>query len=230
MSIAEKLTTIAENQQAVFEAGKRAGGGDGHYDTFWDAYQDNGSRTTYQYAFAGIGWDDDIFNPKHSLSRIGSCAYMFAQSKVTDISRLGKITITSSAFSYMFWQARQMTHICEIELLNANGKLTGFCQDADALVTFDKLIVNAGNDFTNAFHTCTSLVNIAFEGNIGKSINFKDSPLSRASIESVVGHLSDSVTGQTATFKRTAVEAAFTTAEWNALVATRTNWTIALNG
>ena len=40
MSIAEKLTTVAENVPKVYEAGKKA-----EYDAFWDKYQNNGKRT-----------------------------------------------------------------------------------------------------------------------------------------------------------------------------------------
>ena len=37
MSIAEKLTTIAENEQKVYDAGQKS-----EYDRFWDSYR--GSR------------------------------------------------------------------------------------------------------------------------------------------------------------------------------------------
>ena len=39
MSIAEKLITIAENEERVYESGKKAA-----YDRFWDVYQQNGNR------------------------------------------------------------------------------------------------------------------------------------------------------------------------------------------
>ena len=40
MSIAEKLQQIAENEQNVYDAGKKA-----QYDEFWDNYQNKGNRT-----------------------------------------------------------------------------------------------------------------------------------------------------------------------------------------
>ena len=41
MSIAEKLTAIAENVPKVYEAGQKS-----EYDRFWDAYQNNGKLWT----------------------------------------------------------------------------------------------------------------------------------------------------------------------------------------
>ena len=42
MSIAEKLVTVAENEQKVYDAGKQA-----EYDAFWDNYQVYGNRENF---------------------------------------------------------------------------------------------------------------------------------------------------------------------------------------
>ena len=89
MSIAEKLTTVAENQQKVYEAGYEKGkaeGGGGSYDegytagiaagveqgkqaergAFWDSLQlPDGSAQNYSYAFAR--WPDNILKPTHNV-------------------------------------------------------------------------------------------------------------------------------------------------------------------
>jgi hypothetical protein len=78
MSIADKLQTIAENEQKVydkgFEIGKREGLRDGleigkqvEYDAFWDNYQQNGNRTEYMYGFAGICWNSEKYKPKYPI-------------------------------------------------------------------------------------------------------------------------------------------------------------------
>jgi hypothetical protein len=84
MSIAEKLVTIAENEQRVydkgFEDGKAEGGNteeaynkgveDGkqaEYDAFWNAYQENGNKTIYGYSFAGTGWNSENYKPKYPI-------------------------------------------------------------------------------------------------------------------------------------------------------------------
>ena len=57
MSIADKLTTIAENEQRVYDAGKQA-----QYDEFWDDFQKNGTEYMYYgYAFANRDvWTQDM--------------------------------------------------------------------------------------------------------------------------------------------------------------------------
>ena len=80
MSIAEKLTTIAENQERVFEAGKKS-----QYDEFWDRYQENGTRTNYQFAFGGRGWKKTNLKPKYDVKPV-IAANMFAE---TDPIRWG---------------------------------------------------------------------------------------------------------------------------------------------
>ena len=85
MSIAEKLQTISDNVQRVYDAGYAKGRAEGssggstetdttYYDTFWDAFQkaeldENGemqsTKIDYYYAFANKHWNDDIYNPKY---------------------------------------------------------------------------------------------------------------------------------------------------------------------
>lgn len=61
MTFDEKLITIAENQQKVFDAGKKS-----EYDAFWDSFQKNGNRTEYNNLFGG-GWNKDNFRPKYPI-------------------------------------------------------------------------------------------------------------------------------------------------------------------
>lgn len=80
MSIAEKLTIIAENQQNVYDAGYAKGKADGGID--WDLFQDYGSRTNYTYAFLR-NWYDDIYNPKYPIGG-GNINQAYLGSKITD--------------------------------------------------------------------------------------------------------------------------------------------------
>ena len=73
MSIAEKLTTIAENEQRVFEAGKSA-----EYNRFWDNYQSNGARRGYINGFGARNcWNMEIYNPKYPILA-SSCESLFS--------------------------------------------------------------------------------------------------------------------------------------------------------
>ena len=50
---------MPEKITGVFEAGAKS-----EYDKFWDAYQENGYRNDYSYAFSRRGWIDVSFKPK----------------------------------------------------------------------------------------------------------------------------------------------------------------------
>ena len=74
MSIAEKLQTIAENEQKVYEAGQQS-----EYDRFWDGLQDNGKRTLYAYGF--FNWSGEVFRPKYNIIPTGSTYSLFRNIK-----------------------------------------------------------------------------------------------------------------------------------------------------
>jgi hypothetical protein len=194
MTISEKLTAIAENEQKVYDAGKKT-----EYDRFWDAFQENGKRRQYPYAFS-FGWNDSNFNPKYPLTGIGQVTYMFYYSSITNVA-------------------------VDIEITDVANNMFSQCP---TLHTVKKLIVRENVRYSNTFYNCNVLANITFEGVIGQSIDFQYSPLTKASITNVIEHLSSTASGQTCTFKKTAKEAAFTADEWSALIATKTNWTISL--
>lgn len=80
MSIAEKLTKVAENQQKVFEAGKKS-----EYDFFWDGLQDKGKRRMYSSTFQG--WTDEMFYPKYDLVFGTQSTGQFHFAKIKDLSR-----------------------------------------------------------------------------------------------------------------------------------------------
>ena len=229
MTTAERLTTIAENQQKVFDAGKKS-----ERDTFWDAYQQNGTRVNYSYAFS-YGWSTDSFKPKYDITPTGTATSMFQAMKFAgDLSQrfedcgvtldLSKVTSLHSLFN----SASQITRVPEINITGAGAACSGTFAYCGKLVTVDKFVVTETSVFTSSFINCRSLVNLTMDGVIGASIDLSPCPLSKDSVLSVFNALSTTKTGQTATFNKTAKEAAFTDAEWESLKATKTNWTIAL--
>ena len=95
MSIADKLKTIAENIPKIYntahtdgyEIGHQEGHYDGvkdEYDRFWNAYQENGNRTSYLYAFAGRAWIDEAFKPKYPI-QTNNATGMFYYSAIAHI-------------------------------------------------------------------------------------------------------------------------------------------------
>jgi hypothetical protein len=122
----------------------------------------------------------------------------------------------------------------EITFSSFASSMSRVFADTPNLHTIRKIILQDGfnMDFLTAFENCKALENVVFEGVIPKSIKMEQSTkLSKASITSIIEHLSTTASGQTATFSKTAVETAFgsvESAEWQSLIATKSNWTISL--
>lgn len=179
MSIAEKLTTIAENEQKVYDAGfntgKAVGYSDGlgagltqgmqdEYDRFWDNFQNYGNKTDYENAFRK--WPDACYNPKYPIvTSSGSTRAnsMFNQSTITD-TRVD-ITINSVGTTHVFYNAQ-------------------------SLHTIRKLKVNKNVTFANWFTYDSALENIVIDGEIGQNISFADcKKLTHDSLMSIIEHL-----------------------------------------
>ena len=202
MSIAEKLTQIAENEQAVYEAGK-----DTERKAFWGAFQNYGNPRSYKQCFMLAGgdnmaWNAESFKPVYTFNATNAYQ-MFYTFGLSEIPVPIDITAASST-DYMF-------------------------DNSGALVTISELIVSESTVFTTTtFRWCGRLANLKITGTVGTTLNLQYSPLSKASIESVINALSDTVEGKTLTLKATAKTAAFTDDEWAALIGTKPNWTISL--
>ena len=218
---------VAQLGEKRFDDGQQAA-----YDAFWDTFQQNGSRTHYRYGFSGYGWTEALFHPKYDIIPTGNATGMFYDAKIAgDLVELmdGKTLDFSrvTAAGSMFANA---TNITRLGLLDFSGVtaalgLFDFCW---SLKTVDCLRFN--NLSTSGFISCTSLENIVLDGTIstsGVDVHWS-TKLSRDSITGFVNALSDSTSGLTITLSLTAVNNAFTAEEWNALAATKPNWTISL--
>lgn len=173
MTRSEKLVTIAENQQRVYDAGysagQRAGDSGGYdegysagqkaeYDHFWESYQNGGERKAWDYAFYGDGWTDDVYKPKYPIT--GAIASMFRGNKVTNtIVPIIATSTTSNAFSYS-----SVDTIPSIDFTNASA-------------------------VTNCFNNASKLKNLTVVGTISTNINLQQSPLTIESMKSVIAAL-----------------------------------------
>lgn len=199
MSIADKLTRIAENQEKVYEAGQKS-----EYDRFWDAFQENGNLRNYQYTFCNRAWNDETFKPKYDiilgLGYSGTNA--FWQCYVTNIAEaLEKQGVKLDTTLCGYWQSMfQNTKSIRLPELNCTHAMDysstyGFSNvflNATSLKTIDKIITAENIKYSNsAFQGCSALKNIIFEGVIGESISFQWSPLSVDSMKSIISCLKD---------------------------------------
>lgn len=247
MTTAEKLIRAKSDIDAVYEAGKAQGGdteaafNEGKLAAErerFEVLQKGGKATDYREMFAGASWTDETFKPIYDINPTNATR-MFAFTGIKDLKAVlenqGVVldfkNIVTNGISQMFSNSK-VTDIGLVDV-SSQGNLNYLFQDASWLVNVEKVILstNGNQTFTQAFGYNKELVEIRFEGVIGNNIEFKQSTkLSADSLESIVTHLSDTVTGKTVTFPTTA-ESTYNTKHgdgaWAALLATKQNWSIA---
>ena len=222
------LDGMAEAIPNVYDAGKKS-----QYDEFWDAYQDNGNRTDYQYAFAR--WRMGAFKPKYDIKPSNaSVTMMFAYSQLTNIAQrledMGVVLDTSGATSFNdFASYGSITRLPEISTIGASS-LNGIFYNCPALGTIDKLIFKSDGSqtwVTTAFQGLPSLVNIVVEGKIGANLSLlNSSKLSYESLMSIMNTLKDyNDTGETRTLTLHATAKA-KLSDGDIAIATQKGWTI----
>lgn len=226
---ADVSLTVGYNRSKGVEAGEQA------HKQFWSAYC-NPERNDFDNLFAGQQWNNKTFTPPAVTLKPKRALAMFSRSGlsgdfVENCNNFGfSIDFSECAYiSNMFANANGLTRLGVFDFTGAVSGTTTVFISAVNLKTIDKIIVGENTkEYTNWFNGCSKLESVTIEGVICKnSFNTQWCPLNRASIESIMAALSTTTTGLTVTFKKTAVEAAFTTEEWAALCATRSNWTIA---
>ena len=220
-------------------AGTEAGiaqGKQSAYDEFWNAFQRNGTLTSYNYAFAGNGWNATSFKPKYSMYPVrADCMFHTCPMKEdiqTIFDRQGIVLDTSNATSVgQMFAYSSITGCGEISTVKSADLSMMFYQDK-FMKTIGKLILKSDGSqtFNNTFYLCEALENITIEGIIGNNFDAKHSTkLTKQSITSIINALSTTTSGKTLTLSQTAVINAFGSldnAEFTALVGSRTNWTI----
>lgn len=214
------------------------------WDRFWDNYQDYGKRTDYTYFAANVGWNDTTFRPKYSIVPT-AMNFAFANNAITNLDGVLKkrgVALDTSQCTKMvsaFQLAPKLTKVPKLDLSNVSGAdANNLFNDCPKLVEIEGLVFNENITPSQYTFYATTLQHITFEGVIGNSVDFRYSPLTKASITNIINTLSSTATGQTLTLKLSAVNTAFetsagandgsTSAEFAALVATKTNWTITM--
>ena len=208
MSIAEKLTTVAENVPKVYEAGKKA-----EWDAFWDTYQKLGVSQAYTQAFYTNRWTDENYKPKYPFI-CTSCASMYNSCRISDTL----VDIDVSACSdtpYLFGYVSSLVTIRKL-IVSENTMYTSSFVD---LKNLENLTIE-GEIGQNGFNVQWS------------------KKLSGKSIVSIIEALSSETSGLTVTLSQTAVtnmtfpitskQTKITYDSWETLIATKSNWTISL--
>lgn len=192
-----KPEEMAAGVNDVYEAGQQS-----EYDRFWDAFQQNGERTSYDSAFQYNGWSDDIYSPKYPIKLEGTNG--------------GRQTFNNN------------TNLADIKvpIYAKNTRLSHTFNLCTALKTIPLLHVENVAEYTNAFASCKKLENVTFSGSVDAGISFVSSPLlSDASVQSVIHHLAD-LTGKTAQTLTFHADVGARLTEAQKATVTAKNWTL----
>ena len=227
----------------VYNKGKQE-----EYDAFWDNYQQNGTRTVYEYAFAREGWNNETFKPKYNLTvNLRDCANMFTYSLITGSLKtiLNDCGVSMTFFNtssdygarYMF-VGTKFTELPELDFSQSHGKnaLISVFSGSTLLQTIEKIILptDCTGYSTNTFYACRALQNINFEGTIKYSLDFKDCPLSADSVYNILNCLDTATYDGTRTITlKTTSKTAYNDkyGDWDEKIAQLTtsgNWTFTL--
>ena len=245
MSIADKLTTIAENQEKVYEAGK-----DDSLRAMWEAIQCGGTRQNYGKLLNYTAWTPETFKPIYDITQSTDWydfGYNYPSEYASLIDKVGRISIKDleekQGISFILGSGGgNHTRLCTSPLFSEYN-IVDISQATSTAYAFygaysgvnpkriEHLICSETTPFaTNTFQHATTYEYIGFEGVIAQNgLNLQWSKkLNKESITALVNTLSPDTSGLSVTISQTAKQNAFTDEEWATLIATKPNWTISL--
>ena len=221
-----------------YEEGKAEGieeGKQSEYDAFWDHYQKNGNRTYYDNAFADGGneggrWRYNVtYKPKYPIKPISAMnMYSYSALPYEAIAAVDFSKCKDFYCCFNYYKGGTQFPPLDLRVATRTQNLFGW---STKIQEVEELWVAESTPYQAIFGGCTNLTEVRFNGTIGQNgLSFKDSTLlSKASIENIIGCLSDTTTGLTVTFALDSVTSRFDSMkEWEELMATKPNWTIAL--
>lgn len=179
----------------VYEAGKKD-----EYDMFWDAFQKNGTRTAYAYAFAGESWFDNSFRPKYDIRPIGNATTLLRGLRITEdlpvvLERQGIELDTSKATNLeYFFQSSSVGVPIGLGTVNCTSLITRLTSSfSHPNLRQVKLIINDAVIFYSTFNNATNLVDLELEGTLGTDgLSLSNSKkLTHDSLMSVINALKD---------------------------------------
>lgn len=175
-----KVEDVPERIEGAYENGIESGKGV-EWNKFWDAYQSNGTRRKYGYAFYGEQWNDITFRPKYDIIINGSFANevfsVFQFSYITDLAKICEeqgIKIDGSNCSSVtdvgwFGSCFELTRTPPIPI-GKDFRYSGFYQYCIKLHTVEGFYVHENQTMkNNNFQLCNELQNLTIVGTIGQS-------------------------------------------------------------
>lgn len=252
MDIAEKILQSKQDFDDVYEAGQKS-----EYDRFWDAYQENGNRVNYMGAFSGTCWTQEILKPKYKIAptdgtstTLRNGAEMFYRCNRSGITRLD---FSQIADKFDFSKCVNLSNLFNsssvdniyVDASSAENMSAAFSRGDSGLgaISITLKISEKLTKISNMFGYNDQLETLIFTDDSVIATSGLDlhwsTKLSKASILSIFNALSTTATGKSLKISLTAVNNAFETSEgladgstsdeWTTLIASRSNWTVALS-
>lgn len=209
MTIADKLQTIADNTQRVFNAGYLEGQEAGGYnegkqaerDAFWDVYLSDGSQKRASYMFSEARFGFSNFYPNREIRPVGRAQNLFynfgaevngVKESAKDLRErlrecgvsldLSQATNLVNCFAYA-----RFTGLPVLDFRGCGSETISVFEGEYSLSEIDEIKVDADNTFTGWFNNCTALTDVTFSGIIAHDVNLQwSTKLSRASINSLI--------------------------------------------
>lgn len=235
MSIAEKLTTVAENVEKVYEAGINNGIEQGEQDgirAMWEALQAGGTRTEYpRQLLNNMNFSKKTFKPIYDIRPKGADCYNWMSGTPKDTNLLltegrivmkeleeeqgivfdfSEVTNFDNAFRGGLFSELNVIDVSNEGLGNlAYTFYNGWKLEHEKIHRIERLICAEHVLYSQTFYGADKLYFIGFEGVIGNDIDLGSCPLIKDSITKLFNTLSATTEGKTVTLKKSAVNAAF---------------------
>ena len=213
--IATKLTTVAENQQKVYDAGHDKGVTDGRqaeWSDFWNNFFYTAAPFGTDYMFAN--WNMVNFKPDRHIRYnpvASSARYAFygtylkktnsptiAYDLVELLEQAGVSLYTAGLKNaYSMFQDSSVTRLPALDFSTVTSTTNAFT-GCSKLHTIDKLKVSESTGSLGCFGGCTKLENLTIEGTIAKACLFSPcTALSHDSLMSIINALKTFTDGTT---------------------------------
>ena len=198
-----------------FEAGKQA-----EYDAFWNMIQDHGNRTDYGQAFRNWRSSTEYLRPKYKVVPTASTSAMNTfynceglkkvEAEYFDFSKKARGGHQGYGWYHTFTTCGELEEIEDIGIM-PDTDLTNTFQYCTKLKKISMIRVDVNTVISSTvLGSCPALESVTFDGEIGYGMDLHwSTKLNRASIESIINHLSDNVSGKTLTLSKAAVDEAF---------------------
>ena len=205
--------------------------GDNFYNEFWDAYQQEGERTSYDYCFYGYSWTEETVKPKYDICPT-SAQSMFQNSKIVDIKKLFedlgiKVDFSKATYIANLFQGAKAQFVFPLDCSSLKSFEAVFRNNYDIK---EVNILNLRSDCSissTAFAQCKALETLNISGSLNSNLYLKESLLlSNESIQNIINCMVD-LTGGTAKILTVHTDVKAKLTETQIAAITSKNWTLA---